>query len=114
GNSFGSSSNRTWGDFSDNDGWNSAASYYKSVKLADINGDGKADVCGRIATGIVCATSDGSKFVNYHYYRNDAYSDPTGWKPDSYGSTIQFGDINGDLRADICGRGVAGVMCSTF
>src|SRR5258708_25694656 len=36
-------------------------SYYGSIRLADINGDGLADLCGRGPNGIVCAISNGDR-----------------------------------------------------
>jgi hypothetical protein len=44
------------GDFSDANGWNQAA-YYGSIRFADVNGDGKPDICGRGAAGIYCAVN---------------------------------------------------------
>ncbi|MCB1155197.1 hypothetical protein KDL45_16180, partial [bacterium] len=44
------------GRFSDRDQWTSPAAS-GSLQLVDANGDGRADVCGRAPTGVVCAYS---------------------------------------------------------
>lgn len=76
-----------------------------------MNGDGRADVCGRAATGIACAYSTGQGFTDYQYLVNDHWTDGTGWAPDEYGGTITYGDLDGDGLGDVCGRAIAGVRC---
>src|SRR5262245_13140107 len=78
----------------------------------DLNGDGKADVCGRGGAGINCAVSTGSSFGAVIVWVAN-FSDPLGWNtgPEYY-STIRFPDVNGDGRADVCGRGGAGIYCA--
>lgn len=100
------------GVFSDQAGWDVAAQY-KTIHLADINGDGAADICGRAPTGLVCAVSNGvNAFTKYIHVYNEDFRNDSGWEPDQYGSTIQFGDINGDQRADVCGRGTFALLCT--
>jgi len=102
----------TGADFSDAAGWGTAASYYGSIRLADVNGDGYADVCGRGSTGIVCALNNrAGAFAPAQAWIAD-FSDAQGWQAAQYGSTIQFGDVNGDGKADVCGRGPAGIQCA--
>ncbi len=106
-------------EFSDKDGW-AVPSKYRSIHLADVNGDGKADVCGRNATGVVCSHSNGASFSAYRYMRNDEFTDSVlvggnltfRWSPAEYGSTVQLGDIDGDGKADVCGRFAGGIMCA--
>jgi hypothetical protein len=99
--------------FSDGQGWNAQSSYYGSIRLADVDGDGRSDVCGRDGTGILCALSDhGGGFLAATHWGNHLFGDDTGWGAPQYGTTIRFGDINGDGRADVCGRGSAGVFCA--
>jgi peptidoglycan/xylan/chitin deacetylase (PgdA/CDA1 family) len=105
--------NRTrWtAEFSDSAGWGGNESYYGSIRLADVNGDGKADVCGRGPGGIRCALSNGSTFNPSTLWSSD-FSDAGNWLPAEYGTTIQFGDIDGNGRADVCGRGTLGIYCA--
>lgn len=106
---------RHWTDFggvfSDRDGWGSSRSKYGSLRLGDVDGDGKADLCGRNETGVVCATSDGVRFRDYVYVRNDEFTDALGWDRDEHGTTLQMGELNGDRKADVCLRGATGLVC---
>jgi len=99
-------------DFSDGDGWASASGYYGSIRLADINGDGLPDLCGRGPNGIVCAISNGAGFDRAALWMRRDYTDATGWQADRYGTTIRFADVNRDGHADVCGRGSTGLSCS--
>ena len=96
--------------FSDANGW-SAPQYDSTIQFPDLNGDGKADVCGRGIAGINCALSNGSSFGASTLWNGD-FSDASGWAAPQYYSTIQFPDVNGDGRADVCGRGWGGVWCA--
>jgi VCBS repeat protein/GlcNAc-PI de-N-acetylase len=100
-------------DFSDGDGWGASAGYYGSIHLGDVNGDGYADVCGRSPAGIVCALNNKAGGFSSATLWSGDFTDAQGWQPDQYGSTIQLGDINGDGKADVCGRGPNGVQCAT-
>src|SRR5260370_2752207 len=109
---------RKWsacGDFSDGDSvtgapFGSDASYYRSFKLADVNGDGLADACARGASGVVCAKNNGGGRVGaYKSWKGDDFTDGTGWLRPQYGTTVQYADINGDGVADVCGGGSAGL-----
>lgn len=95
--------------WSDASGW-ADVKYYSTIQLADVNGDGKADVCARAASGIVCELSDGHGFPTE--IQGPAWSDASGWGAVQYGSTIRFVDIDGDGKADVCGRSSAGIVCS--
>jgi peptidoglycan/xylan/chitin deacetylase (PgdA/CDA1 family) len=100
-----------WGAFSDADGWDSSPAYYRSIHLGSVDGGALPAVCGRTATGLVCAFSDGTQFTDYVHVRNDYFTDSLGWSPPEYGSTLQLADISGDGHADLCGRGNAGIYC---
>jgi hypothetical protein len=112
GASFGTAT--TWDvDFSDNAGWNGDPAYWATIQFPDINGDGKADVCGRGGGGILCALSDGTKFVTPTAVWSNDFTDALSWKSNAaYYTTIEFPDINGDGKADVCGRGASGVICA--
>jgi LmbE family N-acetylglucosaminyl deacetylase len=96
--------------FSDAAGF-SADSYSQSIRLVDINADGKADLCARGAAGVSCATSNGQTFGAPTSFAS-AYSDAHGWNASAYGPTVQFADLNRDGNMDICGRGTFGLLCS--
>lgn len=89
-------------------GWN-RPEYYQTIHFADINGDGKADICARGAYGLECWISTGTGWVPW--YGISTMSDAMGWNKPQYYQTIQMADINGDGRADICGRGAFGLEC---
>ncbi|HXU63610.1 MAG TPA: polysaccharide deacetylase family protein [Polyangia bacterium] len=115
GTSFGTTT--VWtpnGDYSDADSWGSDVGYYGSLRLGDINGDGRADICGRGGGGIYCGLSTGSRFQPKTGWKTDDFGDVQGWMPEMYSTTMQLADVNGDGRADICGRGGAnnGIACA--
>ncbi len=95
--------------WSDAAGW-SLPEYYATVQLADVNGDGKSDVCGRSPAGITCALSSGTAFGTP--FAGPAWSDADGWNVPNRYRTIRFADIDGDGRADVCGRSADGVHCA--
>jgi hypothetical protein len=93
-------------DFSDLEGWNLRASAYASLRLADISGDGRADVCGRAAQGLQCGLSLGTSFANAQLVTWDgAFSDAAGFGADEHGASLAFGDLDGDGHLDACARG---------
>lgn len=98
--------------FDDAQGWGTSAARYKSIKLADVDGDGLADVCGRHSTGLVCSFSKSTSFRDYRYVTNTHFGDAQGWSAVEYGSTLMLGDVNGDGRADLCGRASTGLVCT--
>ena len=96
-------------DWGDAQGW-AKPQYYSTIQFADIDGDGKADVCGRAAAGLVCWKSDGKSFPTK--VDGPAWSDANSWSQPQYYNTIQFVDVNGDGKADVCGRSAAGIICN--
>src|SRR5262249_45005568 len=40
-----------------------------------------------------------------------AYSDATGWTDQSKWTTLQYPDLNGDGKSDVCSRAVGGLFC---
>lgn len=100
------------GFFSDANGW-TRSSQYETIQTADINGDGSEDVCARAPTGLFCGRSNATSFTAMVRW-TDEFGDnsSTLWGSDySYFGTIQFPDLNGDGKRDVCGRGVGGLLC---
>lgn len=94
------------GDFSDEKKWPNK--YFQSFRLADVNGDGKADIIGRNAEGVHVALSTGLGFANEGVWSRE-FSDISGWGQAAYSSTIRFGDVNGDQKSDMIIRGPDGI-----
>ena len=95
-------------DLSDAGGWG-LPQYYTTLRLADVDGDGRDDLCARDAAGFGCWLSDGSAFTSP--VAGPAWSDAAFVSPRYYG-TLRMGDLDGDGRADACIRGAAGVECA--
>jgi hypothetical protein len=112
-NGFGPVANWTSGQFTDAAGWNGHQGYWGTIQFPDLDGDGKADICGRAGGGIYCALSNGATAFGTPTYWQTSFSDASGWNDaPGYWGTIQFPDVNGDGKADVCGRGGAGVYCA--
>lgn len=92
----------------DEDGWDKPY-YYATIRTGDVDGDGRADVCGRHSQGYRCWRSTGDAFELYADipgYTNDA-----GWTEPGYYTTFRLADINGDGKDDVCARGPRGWSC---
>lgn len=96
-------------EYQDADGWDNP-SYASTIMLGDINGDGRADMCTRGPAGLYCSLSLGDRFGS-RQVRSNEFSDALGWSNPIYYSSIRIGDVDGDGRADVCGRGEAGIYC---
>ncbi len=82
-----------------------------AMRFADVDGDGKADACSRTSTGIACARNVGRRFDSARSWLADM-TDARGWQDAKYASTVQLADVDGDGRADVCGRGPNGLVCA--
>ena len=94
--------------WSDEWGWGNRQ-YYTTIRMPDINGDGKADVCARDSSGLVCHLSTGTAWSDP--IRGPEWSDKWGWDDYDNYSTLMYGDLNGDGKDDICARANANVTC---
>ncbi len=104
--------------FGDSMNFGANASYWRTIHLVDVDGDGKLDACGRAQAGIICqkflpaGTDHGATFQGYTIWSRQ-FSDANNWNSDpAYWSTIQFPDINFDGKADVCGRAGVGMICA--
>jgi peptidoglycan/xylan/chitin deacetylase (PgdA/CDA1 family) len=93
-----------WASPSGGDGWLLPGNR-QWLQLADVNGDGQADACGRGARGIVCALSTGKDFAQAERWTTEEDELRTA-------SWLRMGDVNGDNRADVCGFGGGRVLCA--
>lgn len=98
----------TLADLSDELGWD-APSRYGTIRMADVDGDARMDLCARAAEGLRCWLSTGAGFGAP--IEGPAWSDEAGWGRPEYWSTIRLVDVDGDARADVCARAAAGVQC---
>jgi hypothetical protein len=75
--------------------WNPTAGW-QDVQVGDFNGDGKADIAGRTASGDWwVALSNGSSFTNEYWGH---------WNPNVTWADVKVGDFDGDKIDDIVGR----------
>jgi len=93
---------------SDAEGWD-APGHYTTIRLADIDRDGDADLCARGPGGLDCWRSDGASFGER--VQGPRWSDELGWGAAKHYGTIRMADLDGDGRADVCARAVAGWRC---
>jgi GH25 family lysozyme M1 (1,4-beta-N-acetylmuramidase) len=83
--------------------------YFATLRMGDVDGDGKADVCARGAAGVSCWLSDGHGFTEQ--IQGPAWSDASGFGAWQSWATIRIADVDGDGRADLCAREAAGFTC---
>lgn len=92
-------------------GWGDV-SHWSTIRMLDVDGDGRADLCGRDADGILCHLSTGDGFGPE--IRGPGWSDDTGWADYANFATLRWGDLDGDGDTDLCARADAGIRCSLF
>ena len=71
--------------WADDAGWNKPA-YFTTVRMADVDGDGKADACGRGTDGLVCVLSTGDGFGAT--ISGPGWGDAHGWNKLMYAGTV--------------------------
>jgi peptidoglycan/xylan/chitin deacetylase (PgdA/CDA1 family) len=71
------------------------------VLAGDLNGDGRADACGRTPAGFACALATTTGFAAPSVWSHDAFATSHAW----------LADLNGDGRADLCVEQADGLAC---
>jgi hypothetical protein len=95
-----------WGDM----GLWDQPQYYATIQLADIDGDGQAELLGRWAGGMLVNHFDTATESWVARRPGPPLSDRAGWDKPQYYTTIQFGDIDGDGQAELVARGPDGIQ----
>ncbi len=96
------------GAYGNNAGWSSNNIYPRM--MADVNGDGKADVVGFRDTGVAVSLSTGSSFTAEALWVS-AYGNNAGWSNNNTYPRMLI-DVNGDGKADVVGFRDTGVAVS--
>ncbi|HTL37430.1 MAG TPA: FG-GAP-like repeat-containing protein [Kofleriaceae bacterium] len=80
----------------------------RDVRLGDVTGDGKADLCAiGLAGGLWCAPGDGAGGFTFALQLDDPTA-PLAIDP----SSLTLGDVDGDHLVDACGRDDNGILCA--
>ena len=90
-------------------GWSSQDRYPRM--LADVNGDGRADIVGFEERGVYVALSTGSDFAPESLWLADFQAKEGGWSSQNQYPRV-LADVNGDGKADIVGFWKTGVKVS--
>jgi len=107
------SDGRGFGGSVDGPAWSgdelAAPAGYGSLRMGDIDGDGRADACLRRSDGVDCHRSTGDGFDSTPVEID--WSDSRGFAPLHYWSTFWLADVDGDGRDEPCIRSSSGVRC---
>lgn len=94
-------------NLSDDGGWDDPSNYM-TMRLADVTGDGKMDLCARANAGMRCYPYEDESFGDYF---GGPLHDDSGWYRERFYRTIHFADINADGKADLCARSSQALVC---
>lgn len=100
--------------FADRYKWRLNPHYFETIRYVDVTGDKSDDICARGSDGILCATfnSTSNQFGVAKWWTSQ-FRDAWGWGAHGFYDSLVYVDLNNDARADICGRGHAGLWCGT-
>lgn len=84
--------------------------YYSTISYIDLNGDGLMDICGRDANGLSCMLNLGGMWTPAAGF-SVPFSDAAGWNAAARYTSIQYMDLDGDGRSDMCARASTGLQC---
>lgn len=90
------------------------ASYYTTLRHADIDGDGQEELMLRDADSLDIWKYDKQSGKWYSYSYNPELPDSAGWYLPQYRDTLRLGDIDGDGRAELIARYSSGVRVWKF
>jgi cysteine-rich repeat protein len=82
-----------------------------TILWGDFTGDGLDDLCARTSAGMRCRINLGNGSMSSEI-TGPTWSTANGWSAEASRSTLRMADINGDQRADLCGRGPSGFRCA--
>ena len=94
-------------NWSDSGGWK-YPSYYSTIQCADLNGDGRAELLGRGAGGILIFRYDETT-RQWIPFDGPNWSDADGWNRPEYYSTIMAAELDGYGQDELTGRAVLGM-----
>lgn len=75
---------------------------YGSIRIGDLDGDRRSDICARVAEGMLCWRSTATEFLPSDV--GPQWSDERGFSQVALWSTLRMTDIDGDGRAELCAR----------
>lgn len=103
---------RSQAEYSNGFGWGGAEGYWGTLRLGDLSGDGRADLCGRGAAGVLCLYSLEGRFSAINHRLTAAFSNAAGFFPAERARTFHLADIDGDGRADLCASDATTLRCA--
>lgn len=94
----------------------------RALRLADVDGDGRADACVETVEGVVCMSSTGRSFASPRLWleRRSLDAAPSAFaasrapsvEPPGAPPRLALADLDGDRRADLCRASAHGIDCA--
>ncbi|GJL61217.1 MAG: hypothetical protein NPIRA03_40740 [Nitrospirales bacterium] len=99
--------------WSDTLGWDDA-SCYSTIQMADLDGDGQAELLGRCTSGIEAYSFNTKTGVWSPLPPGPGWTDAGGWDQAKYYLTIQTGDLDGDGKAELLARSAEHMVAYSY